>query len=78
MSLREELVAKVVERLGTAAGEVTDEARFIEDLGADSLDLMDFIMDIENDYDMKISATDAENLKAFGDLFKYIQEKTGK
>lgn len=75
MSLREELVAKVVERLGTPAEEVTDGARFIEDLGADSLDQMDFIMDIENEYDISISASDAENLKTFGELLNYIKAK---
>lgn len=78
MALRDDLKAKVAEKLGKDVSEVTDDARFIEDLQADSLDLMDFIMELEEEYHIEIPSTDSENLKTFGDLANYMEEKVGK
>ena len=78
MALRDDLKVKVAEKLGKDVAEVTDEARFIEDLQADSLDLMDFIMEIEEDYNVEIPSKDSENLKTFGELATYMEKKVGK
>ncbi len=78
MGIRENLKAKMVEKLGKSESEITDEARFVEDLGADSLDVMDFIMEIETEYNIKIPASDAETLKTFGSLVAYLEEHVGK
>lgn len=78
MALRDDLKAKVAEKLGKDVSEVTNEARFIEDLQADSLDLMDFIMELEEDYKVEIPSTDSENLKTFGNLADYMEKKVGK
>ncbi len=76
--LRDDLKTKVAEKLGKEVSEVTDDARFIEDLQADSLDLMDFIMELEEEYKVEIPSTDSENLKTFGDLATYMEAKVGK
>ncbi len=78
MALRDDLKAKVAEKLGKNVDEVTDDARFIEDLQADSLDLMDFIMELEEDYHVEIPSTDSENLKTFGNLADYMENKLSK
>ncbi|MCD6579889.1 acyl carrier protein [bacterium] len=78
MALRDDLKAKVSEKLGKEVSEVTNDARFIEDLQADSLDLMDFIMELEEDYNVEIPSTDSEGLKTFGDLATYMENKVKK
>ncbi len=78
MALKDDLKAKIVERFGVSVDEIKEDTNFVEHLNADSLDVMDFIMDIEQEYDIKIPATEAESLKTFGDLSQYLAEKTGK
>ena len=66
----------IVEQLGVAAEEVNETASFIEDLGADSLDIVELVMALEEEYDIEISDEDAEKILTVGDAVKYISEHT--
>ena len=64
----------ICEHLGVGEEEVTREASFIEDLGADSLDIVELVMALEEEYEMEISDEDAEKIRTVGDVVKYIEE----
>jgi acyl carrier protein len=64
----------IVEQLGVSAEEVTLEASFIEDLGADSLDLVELIMAMEEEFSIEISDEDAEKIQTVQDVVNYINE----
>ena len=64
----------IVEQLGVNPDEVTPEASFIDDLGADSLDTVELVMALEEEFDAEIPDEDAENLKTVGEAIKYIEE----
>lgn len=64
----------IVEQLGVNPDEVTPDASFIEDLGADSLDTVELVMALEEEFDAEIPDEDAENLKTVGEAIKYIEE----
>jgi len=76
---REEIAGKVkniiVEQLGVNAEEVKEESSFIDDLGADSLDTVELVMALEEEFNAEIPDEDAEKLKTVGDAVKYIEEK---
>lgn len=63
----------VVEQLGVDVDQVTPEANFVEDLGADSLDTVELIMAFEEEFDVEIPDTDAENIKTVQDVIDYIE-----
>jgi acyl carrier protein len=63
----------VCEQLGVGEEEVTQEASFIEDLGADSLDIVELVMALEEEYEMEISDEDAEKIKTVQDVINYIE-----
>ncbi len=73
---REEIYDNVkdvlVEQLGVEEGEVTEEASFQEDLGADSLDLVELIMELEDQFEIKISDEDAQRIQTVGQAVDYI------
>jgi acyl carrier protein len=62
----------IVEKLGVDENEIVPTARFIEDLGADSLDTVELIMKFEDEFDMEIPETDAEKLRTVQDAIDYI------
>ena len=64
----------IVEQLGVADTAVTMEASFIDDLGADSLDIVELIMAIEEEFNMEIPDADAEKVVTVGDVVDYIKE----
>lgn len=68
----------IVEQLGVNADEVTPDASFIEDLGADSLDTVELVMALEEEFDAEIPDDEAENLKTVGDAIKYVEEHVQK
>ena len=76
MSEISEKVAKIiVDQLGVSADEVKPEASFIEDLGADSLDLTELIMAMEEEFDIEIADDDAQKMQKVQDAISYIEEK---
>jgi acyl carrier protein len=68
----------IVEQLGVNPDQVKMEARFIEDLSADSLDTVELVMAFEEEFGAEIPDEDAEKLQTVGDAVKYIEEKAGK
>ena len=76
MSTVLERVTKViVDRLGVDESEVKLEASFREDLGADSLDVVELVMEFEDEFDMEISDEDAEQISTVGNAVSYIESK---
>ena len=63
----------VCEELGVSEEEVAPDASFIEDLGADSLDIVELVMALEEEYDLEISDEDAEKIRTVGDVVGYIE-----
>ena len=75
MSLEDDVMAIVVEQLGVSPEDVKENSSFIEDLNADSLDLTELIMTLEEKFAFEISENEAEQLRTVGDVIKYIQER---
>ena len=67
----------IVEKLGVSADELTLEAIFIDDLGADSLDTVELVMAFEEEFGIEIPDEDAEKILTVNDAVEYIDEKTG-
>jgi acyl carrier protein len=65
----------IVEQLGVEENDVTPEAAFVEDLNADSLDLVELIMSLEEEFGMEISDEDAEKIQKVSDAVEYIEER---
>lgn len=63
----------IVDRLGVEESQVTPEATFKDDLGADSLDVVELVMELEDEFDMEISDEDAEKISTVGDVVEYIK-----
>jgi acyl carrier protein len=64
----------IVEQLGVKPEQVTPEAKFIEDLGADSLDTVELVMALEEEFGNEIPDEQAEKLQSVGDVIKYVEE----
>jgi len=74
--LEERVKEIIVEQLGVNAEQVTPEASFIDDLGADSLDTVELVMAFEEEFGIEIPDEDAEKITSVGDAVKYIEEKS--
>lgn len=64
----------IVEQLGVEKEQVTPDAKFIEDLGADSLDTVELVMALEEEFTIEVPDEEAEKLQSVGDVIKYIEE----
>jgi acyl carrier protein len=75
MDVKAKVIELIVEELGVEVGEVTLEASFIEDLGADSLDTVELIMKFEEEFDIDIADDDAEGLTTVGKAIEYLEKQ---
>jgi acyl carrier protein len=75
MALEDKVKDIIVEQLGVNADQVTSEASFIEDLGADSLDTVELVMAFEEEFGAEIPDEDAEKLTSVGGVISYLTEK---
>ena len=64
----------IIEQLGVAEGTITNDASFIDDLGADSLDIVELVMALEEEFDLEIPDNDAEKVVTVGDVIEYIKD----
>mgnify|MGYP001561904895 FL=1 len=79
MEVSQDKVKQIIaEQLGVKKEEVTDNAKFVDDLGADSLDTVELVMALEEEFGVEIPDEDAEKLSTVGDALRYIEEKAGK
>lgn len=76
-STEEKVKNIIVEQLGVNADQVVADAKFIEDLGADSLDTVELVMAFEEEFEIEVPDEDAEKLMSVGDVTKYIEEHKG-
>ena len=77
MSVVAEKVKKIIiDQLGVQEDQVTEDAKFIEDLGADSLDLVELIMAFEEEFGQDIPDDDSEKLVSVGDAIRYVESKS--
>lgn len=72
MSVDEKVKELIVEQLGVEPGQVTEQAKFVEDLGADSLDTVELVMALEEEFSIEIPDEDAEKIVAVSDAVSYI------
>ena len=74
MDVLEKVKEIIVEQLGVDEEEVTTQASFVDDLGADSLDIVELVMALEEEFDLEIPDEDAEKIATVGDAVNYIKE----
>ena len=75
MALIDDIKEVVVEQLSVSADEVKDDAKFVEDLGADSLDVVELVMALEEKFDIEIPDDEAEKIQTLNDVVTYIESK---
>lgn len=76
MAVQDKITEIIVEQLGVKAEEVVSEASFVDDLGADSLDTVELVMALEEEFGIEIPDEDAEKIQTVGDAIRYINQKT--
>jgi len=72
--IQQKVIDLIVDQLGVDADSVKEDAHFIDDLGADSLDTVELVMAFEEEFDIEIPDEDAEKLETVGDAIKYLNE----
>lgn len=77
-SVRDRVIEIVCEQMGQPKDKVSEETSFINDLGADSLDTVELVMELEDEFDLSIPDEEAENIRTVGDAIKYIDENNKK
>jgi len=75
MAVTDKVREIIAEQLGVKKEEVTDDAKFIDDLGADSLDTVELVMALEEEFGIEIPDEDAEKMVTVGEAIKYIEQK---
>jgi acyl carrier protein len=76
-SIEERVKDIIVDQLGVSADQVTADAKFVEDLGADSLDTVELVMALEEEFDVEVPDDEAEKLQAVKDVVTFITSKKG-
>ncbi len=76
-SIEERVKDIIVDQLGVSADSVTPDAKFVEDLGADSLDTVELVMALEEEFDVEVPDDEAEKLQAVKDVVSFITSKKG-
>jgi len=76
-SIEDKVKDIIAEELGVERDKLTDDASFMEDLGADSLDQVELVMAFEKEFDIDIPDEEAEKLRTVGDALRYLHEKQG-
>lgn len=76
-SVTEKVREIVASQLGVEESEVTPEASILDDLGADSLDVVELVMALEEEFDLEVPDEDVETLRTIGDVSRYIAERVG-
>ena len=77
MAVQDKITEIIVEQLGVKPEEVVPEASFVDDLGADSLDTVELVMALEEEFGIEIPDEDAEKIQTVGDAIRYIEEESG-
>ncbi len=77
-TIEEKVKDIIVEQLGVNPEQVTPQAKFIEDLGAESLDTVELVMAFEEEFNVEVPDEEAEKLQTVGDVVKYIEDKGSK
>lgn len=75
MSLQTRMTDLIVEQLGVSREEVVSSASFVDDLGADSLDIVELVMSMEEAFNIEIPDDDAEKIQTIGDAVAYVEER---
>ncbi len=78
MDLEKKVKEIIMDKLGVDEGQITPEASFTNDLGADSLDTVELIMGFEEEFGVSIPDEDAEKISTVGDAINYLKDKVGK
>jgi len=73
--IKSKVVEIIVKKLGVEESQVTDSANFTKDLGADSLDTVELIMEFEKEFEITIEDSDAEKIQTVGDVVTYLESK---
>jgi acyl carrier protein len=76
MNVADKIKEAIIDKLGVEESQITPEASFIDDLGADSLDTVELIMALEEEFDLEIPDEDAEGLTTVKAVIDYIEDKT--
>jgi acyl carrier protein len=77
-SIRDKVIKIVCEQMGQSEDKVNEDTSFINDLGADSLDTVELVMELEDEFDLSIPDEEAEKIKTVGDAIKYIEAHSQK
>lgn len=77
LPLEERVTALIVDQLGVSKEQAVLQASFLDDLGADSLDIVELVMSLEEEFDIEIPDDDAEKIQTIGDAITYVKERSG-
>ena len=77
MSIEDKIISIIAEKLNLSKDQVKPEASFVDDLGADSLDLVELVMAMEEEFGMEVPDEDAEKLRTVRDVIEYVKKRLG-
>ena len=77
MSVEDKIISIIAEKLNLSKDQVKPEASFVDDLGADSLDLVELVMAMEEEFGMEVPDEDAEKLRTVKDVIEYVKKRLG-